>query len=69
MSLKKHPIHPFPLITPLTLTPQYPVGAECLRPQSNPTYYEDLMRDFEEAPTRRWWQLWILKLKGKFRFR
>ncbi|KAK2609430.1 hypothetical protein N8I77_002927 [Diaporthe amygdali] len=37
-------------------------------PRSNPTYYQDLMRDLEVAPTRSWVQRFGLKMKGMFRW-
>ncbi|KAL1849861.1 hypothetical protein Daus18300_013118 [Diaporthe australafricana] len=38
-----------------------------MAPRSNPTYYGDLMRDLEAAPTRSWGQRVALKLRGMFR--
>ncbi|RQM07577.1 hypothetical protein DH86_00002032, partial [Scytalidium sp. 3C] len=34
-----------------------------LKPASNPTYYEDLIKELEEAPTRSWFGRW----KNKWR--
>lgn len=54
-------------------TTKYAVAGEdsrtggMLTPRSNPTYYEDLMRDLEEVPTRTWAQRMGLKMKGMFR--
>lgn len=39
-----------------------------LAPRSNPSYYGDLMRDLEQAPTRTWVQRVGLRLKGMFRW-
>lgn len=39
-----------------------------MAPRSNPTYYGDLMRDLEQAPTRTPLQRFGLKLKGMFRW-
>ncbi|KAK7745792.1 hypothetical protein SLS53_002509 [Cytospora paraplurivora] len=39
-----------------------------MTPRSNPTYYGDLMKDLEQAPTRTRLQRFGLKLKGMFRW-
>lgn len=39
-----------------------------MKPRSNPEYYEALMRDLEEVPTRTWTQRMGLKLKGMIRW-
>lgn len=39
-----------------------------MKPRSNPEYYEALMRDLEEVPTRTWAQRMGLKLKGMIRW-
>ncbi|POS80973.1 hypothetical protein DHEL01_v200646 [Diaporthe helianthi] len=52
---------------PTSPAPESATGG-MLKPRSNPTYYEDLMRDLDAAPTRSWGQRVGLKLKGMFRW-
>lgn len=47
---------------------QYPVSKELLKPQSNPTYYEELIKELEMAPKRNWLQNFVTNLRGKVRF-
>lgn len=55
-------------------TAKYAVAGEdsrtggMLTPRSNPTYYEDLMKELEDVPTRTWAQRVGLKMKGMFRW-
>ncbi|KAI3400370.1 hypothetical protein diail_3387 [Diaporthe ilicicola] len=51
---------------PTTPAPESATGG-MMAPRSNPTYYGDLMRDLEAAPTRSWGQRVALKLRGMFR--
>ncbi|KAJ4404112.1 hypothetical protein N0V82_010547 [Gnomoniopsis sp. IMI 355080] len=39
-----------------------------MTPRSNPGYYEALVRDLEEVPSRTWTQRMALKLKGMIRW-
>ncbi|KAG8158234.1 hypothetical protein KVR01_011995 [Diaporthe batatas] len=52
---------------PADPTPDSATGG-MLRPRSNPTYYDDLVRDLDAAPTRSWAQRVGLKLRGMFRW-
>lgn len=52
---------------PTSPAPESATGG-MLRPRSNPTYYDDLMRDLDAAPTRSWGQRVGLRLKGMFRW-
>ncbi|KAI8223163.1 hypothetical protein K4K54_006321 [Colletotrichum sp. SAR 10_86] len=47
---------------------QFPLNGELLQPKSQPTYFNDLLRELEEAPTRGWLQNMSKKLSGMFRF-
>jgi len=47
---------------------QYPTSPALLRPTSNPTYYEDLMAELEQAPGRSWFSRVIKRWKGLIRF-
>ncbi|WYZ33783.1 hypothetical protein EsH8_I_000059 [Colletotrichum jinshuiense] len=47
---------------------QFPLNGEILQPESQPTYFQDLLRELEEAPTRGWLQNMSKKLSGMFRF-
>ncbi|OCL10446.1 hypothetical protein AOQ84DRAFT_387513 [Glonium stellatum] len=47
---------------------RYPTSPALLRPASNPTYYEDLMAELEQAPGRSWFSRVIKKWKGLIRF-
>jgi cytochrome b pre-mRNA-processing protein 6 len=46
---------------------RYPTSPALLRPQSNPEYYERLMREIEEAPKKSWlrakWDMWKMKVR------
>lgn len=52
---------------PTSPAPESATGG-MLSPRSNPTYYEDLMRDLDAAPTRSWAERVGLRLKGMFRW-
>ncbi|EAQ91944.1 hypothetical protein CHGG_00179 [Chaetomium globosum CBS 148.51] len=43
---------------------QYRPAAKIFEPQSNPTYYKDLVKELEEAPTRSWLQRLGKRLSG-----
>ncbi|APA14348.1 predicted protein [Sclerotinia sclerotiorum 1980 UF-70] len=47
---------------------KYPLTSKTLKPASNPTYYEDLVKELEEAPKRSWFQQQVNKWKGALRF-
>ncbi|CEN59587.1 hypothetical protein ASPCAL02032 [Aspergillus calidoustus] len=47
---------------------RYPLSPKLRRPASNPDHYDNLIREFEEAPSRDWLgRLWK-RLSGQFRF-
>ncbi|OLN96902.1 hypothetical protein CCHL11_08475 [Colletotrichum chlorophyti] len=46
---------------------KFTLNGELLRPASQPTYFDDLLRELEEAPTRGWLQNMSKKLSGMFR--
>ncbi|KAK6206385.1 hypothetical protein QIS74_13556 [Colletotrichum tabaci] len=46
----------------------FPLNGDLLRPASQPTYFQDLVRELEEAPTRGWLKNMSKKLSGMFRF-
>ncbi|KAJ9666018.1 hypothetical protein H2201_003929 [Coniosporium apollinis] len=46
---------------------KYPVSDSLLKPKSNPTYYDDLIRELEQAPDRNWFQRTLNKWKGFLR--
>lgn len=39
-----------------------------MRPASQPDYYEALVRELEEAPSRSWWGATVKRWKGFLRF-
>ncbi|KAH0537456.1 hypothetical protein FGG08_005764 [Glutinoglossum americanum] len=47
---------------------EYPVSDAFLRPAFKPTYYEDLLREIEVAPTRSWFGRMVNRWKGFLRF-
>ncbi|KAB8293014.1 hypothetical protein EYC80_007376 [Monilinia laxa] len=47
---------------------KYPLTSKIMKPASNPTYYEDLVKELEEAPNRSWFQQQVNKWKGALRF-
>jgi cytochrome b pre-mRNA-processing protein 6 len=53
--------------TNLDMFIQYPVPARLMRPTSNPTYYDDLMAELAQAPTRSWMERFLTKIKGTVR--
>ncbi|MCJ1381512.1 hypothetical protein MMC17_004623 [Xylographa soralifera] len=48
-------------------TKKYPLSEHLMKPQSNPKYYDNLITELEEAPTRSWFQRQINKWKGSLR--
>ncbi|KKY15647.1 hypothetical protein UCRPC4_g06212 [Phaeomoniella chlamydospora] len=46
---------------------QYPIPETLRYPQSKPTHYDDILREFEEAPDRTWLQRLWLRMKGSVR--
>ena len=47
---------------------QYPLSEKMMRPASNPNYYDGLLKELNEAPTRSWLQSTINRWKGFLRF-
>ncbi|WDK12995.1 hypothetical protein CGRA01v4_04276 [Colletotrichum graminicola] len=47
---------------------RFPLNGQLLKPASQPTYFQDLLRELEEAPTRGWLKNMSKKLSGMFRF-
>ncbi|KAK0610616.1 hypothetical protein B0T17DRAFT_512104 [Bombardia bombarda] len=47
---------------------KYRITDHLLKPKSNPTYYTDIIRELEEAPTRSWLTRVAKKLGGIVRF-
>jgi len=47
---------------------EYPLSESLRNPASNPTYYDDLVKEMEEAPTRSWMGGLVKKIKGSLRF-
>nr|UBX54561.1 hypothetical protein [Aspergillus sp.] len=47
---------------------RYPLSPRLRRPPSDPDYYDNLIREFEEAPSRDWWGRLGKRVKGLFRF-
>lgn len=47
---------------------QFPVKDGMFRPKSNPEYYENLIKELEEAPTRSWFSRMAKKWGGMIRF-
>lgn len=46
---------------------EYPLPAHLRRPASNPDYYDNLLKEFEEAPNRDWWGRIVKRVTGLFR--
>ncbi|KAL4865991.1 hypothetical protein BDV12DRAFT_173681 [Aspergillus spectabilis] len=47
---------------------RYPLPSKLRKPASNPDHYDDLIREFEEAPNRDWMGRVMKRLKGLLRF-
>ncbi|KAK7931025.1 hypothetical protein PG985_001737 [Apiospora marii] len=48
---------------------KYPITGTLLQPKSNPTYFTDLVRELQEAPTRSWLDRFIIRVKGVVRLK
>jgi len=46
---------------------EHPLPPTLRNPASSPTYYDDLMREMQEAPTRSWFGGFVKRIKGSFR--
>ncbi|KAI1082562.1 hypothetical protein F5B20DRAFT_507330 [Whalleya microplaca] len=46
---------------------KYPITGSLMEPKSNPTYFADLLRELEEAPSRSMFDRVWLRLKGLVR--
>jgi cytochrome b pre-mRNA-processing protein 6 len=46
---------------------EHPLPPTLRNPASSPTYYDDLMREMQEAPTRSWFGAFVKRIKGSFR--
>ncbi|ODH14233.1 hypothetical protein ACO22_06631 [Paracoccidioides brasiliensis] len=47
----------------------YPLPQNLRYPRSSPSHYDDVLREFKEAPERGWLKRMVKKIKGAFRFR
>ncbi|KAK3902847.1 hypothetical protein C8A05DRAFT_43800 [Staphylotrichum tortipilum] len=47
---------------------KFPTADIILRPKSNPEYYQNLVKELEEAPTRTWLSRISKRLSGMIRF-
>ncbi|KAA6409075.1 MAG: hypothetical protein FRX48_07419 [Lasallia pustulata] len=47
---------------------KYPITERLTKPVSNPSYYEDLMTELQEAPRRSWFSSIVNKWRGFLRF-
>ena len=45
----------------------FPLPQSLRKPASNPTYYDDLMKEMQEAPSRSWLGGIVKRIKGSFR--
>ncbi len=46
---------------------EFPLPESLRHPASNPTHYDDLINEMQEAPTRSWLGGFIKRIKGSFR--
>ncbi|KAL8404994.1 hypothetical protein RB594_009755 [Gaeumannomyces avenae] len=46
---------------------RYRVREQTFRPRSSPDYYDNLIRELDEAPTRSAWSRWMTRIKGMVR--
>lgn len=46
---------------------KYAIVGGVLKPKSNPTYFDDLVQELEEAPNRSWFDRMMLRVKGLVR--
>lgn len=49
-------------------TRRYPLSPRLRKPASDPEHYDNVVREFEEAPGRDWMGRFGKKLRGLFRF-
>lgn len=47
---------------------QYPLSDKMMKPASNPKYYDELLKEIDEAPKRSWFQGVLNRWKGFLRF-
>ncbi|RMZ82191.1 hypothetical protein DV738_g1806, partial [Chaetothyriales sp. CBS 135597] len=47
----------------------FPLSSALRHPASNPTYYDDLLRELEEAPTRSYFSKVMNRIRGVLRFK
>lgn len=47
----------------------YPLPISMRKPASNPSHYDDVLKELEEAPSRSWFASLKKTMEGKFRFR
>ena len=47
---------------------EFPLPQMLRTPASNPTYYDDLIREMQEAPTRSWLGSLMKRIQGLLRF-
>jgi cytochrome b pre-mRNA-processing protein 6 len=47
---------------------QFPLSGRLKAPASNPTYYDDLITEMQEAPNRSWFGGMMQRVKGSLRF-
>lgn len=45
----------------------YPLPEQVRHPKSNPTHYDDLLKELDEAPTRSWVTSLMNRIKGSIR--
>ncbi|KAI1442523.1 hypothetical protein F5Y02DRAFT_420907 [Annulohypoxylon stygium] len=43
---------------------RYPIHGSLLNPKSHPTYFHDLVKELEEAPSRSYFERFWLRMKG-----
>lgn len=47
---------------------KYPLSERIMKPASNPAYYDELVTELQEAPTRSWFARLVKRWKGMIRF-
>ena len=47
---------------------QYPLSEKMMKPASNPKYYDELLKEINEAPKRSWFKSVLNRWKGFLRF-
>ena len=52
----------------LSVRKQYPLSDKMMKPASNPRYYDELLKEMDEAPKRSWLQSVLNRWKGFLRF-